>query len=183
MPLSGDNRHAKLDDARLLRGDFRQGGAEVLRVLKIDIGDGAGYGRNDVRGVEAPAHAHLDQCQVHTLLREPAKGYGGIQFEKGGGMLKVRGRLLKEPDVFFHRGLINALAVDLEALAQVDQVGTGESSHAVTGVLQHGVQQRHHTSLAVCAGDVHSGIRTLWMLRHGEQLLNISQPQLNAVHR
>jgi hypothetical protein len=79
----GDSGDARLEDAGLLAGDLVERAAQDLRVLELDGGDRRDLGDYHVGGVGSPAHADLDDRDVHRQIGEVEKGNGGQDFEVG----------------------------------------------------------------------------------------------------
>ena len=82
VALTGDERDVALRDARLLAGDGGEVGSQVLGMLAGDLGHHARERRDDVGGVESPAHAHLDDGDVHAPGGEVSEGERSGRLEK-----------------------------------------------------------------------------------------------------
>ena len=85
---------------------------------------------DDVGAVKTAAEAYFNDRHIDLLLSEIVERHGGGQFKEG----RVE-RLEKRPvlsdevnDVLF----AHALAVDADALTEIDKVGRGEQSCAIT---------------------------------------------------
>ena len=59
-----------LDDAGFFGGDLLDGVAEKIFVIEINLRDDGDFGSDDVGGIQAAAHAHFEDGDVHFLLRE-----------------------------------------------------------------------------------------------------------------
>ena len=109
LALAADHRgHGALQDAGLLGRDPFELVAEKAGVVVADRRDGREHGLDDVGGVEAPAHADLDQRQVGRHARERE--------------IRRRRRDLEEGDRLFLVGLL-ALGQDLVELGRPRSVG------------------------------------------------------------
>ncbi len=150
--LAQQHGDAFLYDARLLRGDLLQRVAQQRRVFESDVGHDAQDGHDDVRGVEPSAEPRLDHGDLHVALREVVESQRCGHLEER----ELRGDhcvvvLVHEID---HLLLGDHLAIDADAFAEVLQVGRGEQSGAVSGLLQHGGDHVRHGALAVGARHV-----------------------------
>lgn len=119
--LTHDHGDAGLDDAGLLTRDLRQRVAEEARVVEADVGDDAQQRTDDVGAVEPSAESHLDDGDIDLLLLEIEEGHGrGELEERGMEGLEEGALLLYEVDDALAG---DGLAVDADALAEVDQMG------------------------------------------------------------
>ncbi len=76
------DRHAGFDDAGLLRGDRREGCAEVLLMVERNRRDGARHGRQDVGRVETAAQSHFADRDVDAVPPEQLEGRRGRHLEE-----------------------------------------------------------------------------------------------------
>ena len=77
-----DTAAAGFYDAGLGRGDLLQGTAEILRVVKTDVGNNGGFGSgDDIGGVQCAAHAGFQHDNVGVLPLKVLKSNGGDQLK------------------------------------------------------------------------------------------------------
>ena len=181
LSLADDGRHGFLENAGLFEGDLLQGVAEVLGVLTIDVGDGGGYRRDDVGGVEAPAQSHLDQCQIDFVLLKQVKSNRRGQLEIGRRRRHLLGDALEIRQRRVQRRVFNRTGVDEEALANIDDMGAGVAARTHAGRPAHGVDHGQDAAFSVGSGDVHAGITRLRVAGTGEQMPDVLEAQLDAV--
>ena len=79
---SDNHRHSLLDDAGLLCGDFLQGIAEQIAMVKSYAGDHAELGSDDIGTVKPASESGLDHCPVHLHIGEPSESQTGGNLEK-----------------------------------------------------------------------------------------------------
>ena len=82
ITLAYYHRHARLDDSRLFKGDFRQRVAENIAVVKSDVCNHRKHRSHDVRTVETSAKTGLDHGDINTLRSEPLEGHHSRNFEE-----------------------------------------------------------------------------------------------------
>ena len=152
--LEEQRGHALLEDPGLLAGDLPLRGAEQLGVVEVDGGDDAHERRDHVRRVEAAAQAHLHHRDVHGLLREVRERHRGHQLEERRLLAELLRSLGHGAGHLDEVGLADLVAVDGDALADVDEVRAGVGAHRVAGAAQHRRDHRHRAALAVGAGDM-----------------------------
>ena len=115
---------ARLQDAGFFRGDLLDGIPEKLGVVEADVHDRADLRRgDDVRCIEATAHADLEHDEIATLLLKPAEGHRGDHLEVGRLLAeRLRGcaHAGSEPAEIRIR---NHLPVDGQALVKLIEVG------------------------------------------------------------
>ena len=79
---SDNHRDSLLDDAGLLCGDFLQGIAEQIAMVKSDAGDHAQLRSDDIGAVKPASEPCLDHCPVHLHIGEPSESQAGGNLEK-----------------------------------------------------------------------------------------------------
>ncbi len=111
--------------AQLFPGDGLPGGAQVLHVVQLHVGEHGDRGVGGVGGVPASAHADLHHRDVHGGLPEGQEGGCDHELEIGG--LDSQGRLGLEGVAQEGVQVVGAEggAVDPDALARGYQVGGG----------------------------------------------------------
>ena len=73
---------ARLQDAGFFRGDLLDGVPEELGMVETDVHDRADLrSGDDIRRIEATAHADLEDDEIAVLLLEPAEGHRGDHLE------------------------------------------------------------------------------------------------------
>ena len=174
--------HAPLHDPGLLRGDLLEGVSEVFRVLERDAGDDGNERRDDVRGVQAAAHADLPDDIVAFRAGEEQRrdergdleirGLHAVLFELGDG---GQHRVLHGRDVVPGHGT----AVDAESFAGGNEVRRGVESGAEPGCAEPGLDHRADGALAVAPGDVDEFEAALGRPGGTEQRARLLQPQLD----
>ena len=82
MLCSDDHLLTGLDDAGLFGSDGVDRVAEVGHVIEIDRGDHRDRSLHDIRRVEPPTHAHLDNCDVDGGIGECCERHAGHSFEE-----------------------------------------------------------------------------------------------------
>ena len=114
---------ARLDDAGLLGRDFGQGLPEKFRVLEADVHDTCDLRAvDDVRGVEPPAHADLENDDVALFRPEIEHGNRRRNFELGGVVghgVRFRGHAGRILRKFV---MTNVKPVHTHALAEVSKM-------------------------------------------------------------
>ena len=119
-------------------------------MLEPDVGDDAQDRDDDVRGVEPPSEPCFDHRDLDVALREVVERQGGGHLEERefqfDHLVVV---LVYEVDDLL---LGDHLAVDADSFAEVLQVGRGEESRAVSGLLEHGSDDVRDGSFAVRPG-------------------------------
>ena len=113
----------RLQDAGFFRGDLLDGIPKELGVVEPDVHDRADLrGGDDVRRVEATAHADLKHDEITVLLLKPAEGHRGDHLEVGRLLAeRLRGcaHAGSEPAEIRIR---NHLSVDGETLVELIEV-------------------------------------------------------------
>ena len=74
---AAENGDAAFNDARLLRGDGRQGRPQLLDVIEADTSDERNQGRADVGRIEPAAESHFEHGHVHLPAEKVTKGSRG----------------------------------------------------------------------------------------------------------
>jgi len=166
------DRHARLDDARLLPGNGFQGVAQLLRVVETDARDYRDSRAADVRGVQPASQPHLEHRQVYL-------GFGKVQEGHGRDNLEIRGPGLgwkalgagcvhgldhrPEPLQQAHElGGRTGPAVDRDPFLRAVQVGRSEQPGAVSRRREHGRDHGCRGTLALGArhvDDRHAEVR------------------------
>src|SRR5205823_5518101 len=142
--------NARLDYSSLLGGDAGERLPEPLLVVELDVRNDACQGRDDIGRVQAATQAGFPNHEVATLFREIAQRHDGNDFEERrmvvrGGPRKAGARrsvVRVWPSMFQPRlhprhqpanlRLRNGLAIDLNALAEGNQVRGSEETNAKT---------------------------------------------------
>ena len=161
---AGDSAVAGHDDRGLLARDRGDRVAEIRGVVQLDVRDRGDAAVPGVGGVQAAAEPHLDDREVHALVREPPEREGREELELGGfavgprDPLDSRGRLVHEPGE--RRGR-DGHAGDLQPLAVRDEVRLGGLARAEPGLAQDAPDEREDAPLAVRAADEGAADRTV----------------------
>ncbi len=82
MRLANDDRDARFDDAALFGSDSRQGIAKELCMVETDVGDDREDRGDDIGGIEASAHADLDDSDVDLLPDKIVESKAGSHLKK-----------------------------------------------------------------------------------------------------
>ena len=150
LRLPYHNRHTILDDASLLDGNLLQGVAKKLRVVKSDVGNDGEFGQDDIGGVKSTAHTHFNNGNVDFFLGKVIECHSHSHFKER--ELKVGKQLPVTLHKIHHLLLRNHLAIDTDALAEVDKMRRRVKSHLVSCLLQDGSEEMADRPLAVGAG-------------------------------
>ena len=158
--LPGGNDHGlRLDDARLLRGDFRKRIAQKVGVVHADGGDDLHHcGGDNVGGIQKAAAAHFQRHDVAALFLEIEERQRGLHL-KGGGAGQARllhllgsggnGRHMAGERLFF-----DVLPVHLNALPVGKQRGRDVTTGTVARTGQDRGKIRQNRSFSVGTGNV-----------------------------
>ena len=172
---------ARLQDAGFFRGNLLDGIPEKLGVVEADVHDGTDLrSGDDVRRVEATAHADLKHDEIAVLLLEPAEGHRGDHLE-------VRRLLAEGLCGGTHAGrkpaeirIRNHLPVDGEALVELVEVRrdikTGPEARGRQNRLGHDAGR----ALAVRARDVHITELLLRIAEGVHEILHTLKPDLRV---
>lgn len=119
--FTDDDRYAELDDTGFFSGNLSECVAEEHGVVERDIGDDREARRNDVGAVEPSSQTHFDDGNVDFPIGKVLERHGCGQLEEGW-------RKGFEEDLFFfyeihYIAFLNALAVDADALPEIDEMG------------------------------------------------------------
>ena len=112
-------------------------------------------GHDHVGGVEPPAEADLDHRPLDARARRSRRTPSAVRDLEERAVRGPPGSARCARAGARQPRLVGPLAVDADALAEVDQVRRGEEPGAQPGRAQHALDQRAHRALAVRAGDVH----------------------------
>eukprot|EP00964_Phaeocystis_antarctica_P051788 scaffold30244_cov59-Phaeocystis_antarctica.AAC.3 len=153
----GEGGHARLDDARLLRGDLGH-------LVRVGVGVGVGVGANP----RDAAHERRAVVGAVPPAADARLHHGPLELGAGKAHERQRGELLERRRVahrldrrahLLHGGhdvtLAHELAVEPDPLAEGVQVRRGEEADARPTGAQHRVAQRRRRALAVGACYVH----------------------------
>ena len=153
--MHADRGHAGLEDAGLFLGDLAERVAELGHVVLADRGDRGDLGLDHVRAVEPTAQAGLDDRDVDLLLGEVLERDGRQDVEVRRHRLELRATIGSTSRTRRAKSAVrDHLAVDLDPLADVDQVRAGVEPDLVAGGLEHRRDHRASAALALGAGDV-----------------------------
>ena len=83
----GQDRHAGLDDAGFLGGDFTHGATQHLHVVQPDGGDDRSQRGDDVRRIKPPAQPRLPEDHIDGRLGEGHECHDRGEFEEGGSQV------------------------------------------------------------------------------------------------
>ena len=163
--LGQDREGAGLDDAGLLGGDLDLGRAEEALMVEADRGDDGDLTVGDVGRVPLTAQPDLDDGHVDRGVGEGGVGHRDQDLEVAQGRLPRLGRALVDDGEIGGDLLvggdepvgIDRLAVEGDPLADVVQVGAGESPCAQTELAQQPLGHPGGRGLAVGAGHVDDG--------------------------
>ncbi len=146
-----------------------EGRAKLGHVVAADAGDGGDFGLDDVGAVEAAAQAGFDDAQFDLLIGEIFERDGGEDVEisrrrpaagdQGHDRLDGAGKI----------GLGDHLAVDADALANIDQMGAGIKPDGVPGGFEHGGDHGGSAAFSFGAGDMDAAELVLWVSELAEE--------------
>ena len=85
LPGIGDQRRPGLDDPRFFPGDGQEPLAQVFLVIPGNVGNHRNQRLDDVGGVQAAAHAGLQDNGGGPGLEKVEKGHGRGKLKEGGG--------------------------------------------------------------------------------------------------
>ena len=141
-----------LDYPRLFAGNLHLSGTEQRRMVERNIGDDRKFGTDDVGGVKTATQPDLHNSPVTTLTCKPVKSHHSGQFEERRLNVKIHGAV--SLDEINDSLLGNHLAVDTDALTEIDQVRRRVQPHPVPGFHHHRCEQRRGRALSVGAPNV-----------------------------
>jgi len=149
-------------------------------VVEADRGDHADLRGADIGGVEPTAQARLEYGHVDAASGELDERHGGDQFEerrRGLRVFRADGFVMRTQrlGVGDDRLVGERHAVELDALADGDEVRAGVKTGAATLRALDRFDHRADGALAVGAGDVNAGRGTLGIAEAGGE-------QTHAVH-
>ena len=121
-------------------------------MFQSDVGDDAQYRHDDVRGVEPSPESRFDHRHLDVALGEVVEGHCGGHLEER--QFQFDHLVVVLVHEVHHLLLGDHLAVDADAFAEILQVGRGEQSRAVSGLLEHRGDDVRHGAFAVGSGDV-----------------------------
>jgi hypothetical protein len=110
--------------------DFGKRISQPLLMVELHIGDDARQRRDDIRGVEPPAHAGFPNHQVAFLFGEVTERHHRDNFEES--WMFIRGEFFEHRLQVIHKsrdvGFADELSIHLNSLGETDQVRRGEQS-------------------------------------------------------
>src|SRR6267378_3328031 len=150
--LTNDGGDTGLEDSRFFSRDRLQSVTEQISMIEANRRDSCHSRGEHVRRVQAATKPGLDDSDVHFLLDEPVERESGRHLEKRcahffGGRYPV-------PEKLEHFLLENRLAVESEALTEINQVRRGVSPDYESSRSQQRFTGGNDASLAVGTGDM-----------------------------
>ena len=182
----GDEGSVGAEDAGFFAGDFADGVAEVVLVIKGDVGDDREQGLDDVGSVEAASEAHFEDGDADFLLAEVEEGQGGEGFEEawmvreGGFGDETAGGVV---DVEVEAGEVvvgDGGAVDPDALVDAGEVRGGVEGGAVAGGGEDAGERGGGRALAVGSGDEDGGESGLRIAEGGGENAHVGEVEFAA---
>ena len=156
-----------LDDPRLRAGNFCQSTAEILCVLKSDVGDHGDLRRVDHIGrVKFSSEPHFQYHNVTPGLFKIHHSDRCDQLELAGVILHCVCRFTNHLRDLTERFLRDIFSADLDPLPEILDIGRRKEAGLIPGFPQYPLQHRAGRSLAVGAGHMHEF----------QLLLRISEP-------
>ena len=166
----GDHaRHARLENARLLRRDGCERRTKVFLMVQPDGSNHANLWRANIRGIKSSTEAGLEDRDVDLAGSELQQRCGRNQFEERGSTLRILstdGRVMR-PELFgaFYDGRIRQrLAINLDAFTDGNQVWASVEPGAATLRALNRLDHRGGRALAVGARDMETRRRALGMV-------------------
>ena len=155
-------RHARFDDARLVRRNLPKRIPQDRHVIQADRSYGADGGIYNISGVQPAAQAHLDGLKIHFILGKALKGHGRHKLKEGnwpqiGIRRQLPGGRLQLADQLGKAGRADRLGIPPQAFPKGMQVRRGIKAGAVAGGVQGGVDHRRRAAFPLGAGNVDSG--------------------------
>ena len=150
-------RHAVLENAGFLGGDFFHRVAEEVMMIHRQAGNHARQRTfDDVGGVEPAAEADFEENNIGRTPREQQKRRGRLHFEHRDRRVAVLGFAVCQRSG--ERVVVDKLAAarvsDAEALVEANQIGRGIDMHALLRRLEDGAHEGDSRTFAVGAGDM-----------------------------
>ncbi len=133
----GDGGDIGAKDSGFLACDFRDGVAEILLVIEIDVGDYREDRFDDVCGIETAAHANFEDGDFDLGCGEVIEGHGRHGFKEAGqvGQPRVgnewRGSSGNAVVGSSETVIRNGLAIDADTLIDEQQMRRGVEANAV----------------------------------------------------
>ncbi len=169
-----DHQSLVLDNACLLPRDQGQGLAQDMSVIVAEGGYDSHQGIDHVGGIQPPAHAYLQNRELHPLLDEIEKAQGSDDLESG-DTLDPAHQGLQPLSERSHRFFGNQPAIGLDPLAEGMQVRRGVEPRAVASGSQDRFAHRCHRTLALGSGNVNGLEMPVGVIEPGQQLFHASQ--------
>ena len=156
-----------LENTRFFTGNFRFGIAQQSHMVERHIGHGSEARFHNVGGVEASAKSNLYHGIIDARFLEPFKCHYCRKLEKRRPARQIHGAItLHEIDNCLAR---HHLAVDADALAEIDKMGRRVQSGLVAGVPEYGGCHVRGRAFAVGASDMYFTVALVWIAeRFGE---------------
>ena len=154
-----DHRHARLDDAGLLSGNFGKSIPQQGAVIEPDAGNYAKLGSNDIGAVKPPAEAHLNDRPVDTAVSEPFEGHSGGNLKEGKRKSFEVGAvpLYEVKDIIFRHHRYRRRAVLYpHPLSEIKDMRRSVKSCFIAGCSQVRCKHIRHGTLAVRSGNMNS---------------------------
>ena len=151
-----------LQDARLLRGDRRDGPPEPIGVLEFDRRDARDRRRDDIRRIEPAAETHLENHAIEPGVGEQQQRRSGRRVEEGRRVRRLLGaqRIDVRPEPGHGGGeplVLHLDPSDPEAFGPALEMRRREGSDALAGGAEQRLGQQRRRALALRAGDVDDG--------------------------
>ena len=189
LERADDDRHAGLDDARLLERDLPQRGPEVQLMIERDRRDRRG---DEVGGATTFVASSLPPSPTsRTATSTPArrnssnatavvtsKKVGCTSSPPSARRLSMASRT--SATAATRASSADRPAVDDEPLGEIDQMRRRVPRRPVAGGAQRRVDHRRHRAFAVGAGDVHRPECPLGMAEPGDERGDVVEAELDA---
>src|ERR1700680_2304383 len=138
--IRSERDRSPVDDARFLRCDSGDGGAEEFGVIDVDGRDDRGHRANHVGGIEPPSHADLQYRHFASSLAKGAERDERQGLEVGRRDRSLARRRPEQLDRAFEQRHRDHRSIDHPAFAQVDKM----RRRVQRGAIARGVENRGH---------------------------------------
>ena len=177
---SQHERHAGLDDARLLPGDARNLVAEARGMLPLDGRDAGHRGPDHIGGIEPAPQPRFEDRAIDARFAKEQQGRGAQHVEEARRQFR---RLLRQPlhlradplDGAVEQRVGDRPAIEPESLRPLFQVRRGVSAGANAQLLKCGFDQERGGALALGSRDVHAAKLSMRVAQTPEQFLHGGQ--------
>ncbi len=175
--IHGDERHARLGDARLLGGDLGDCVAEERLMVDAELGDAADQRRgDDVGRVQPAAKADFDDAGIGRMFGKGKEGHRRRHLEEA--RPDVARNIEHAGEIGGQRIIRDQRSVQPDPLIEAHQMGGGEHMDAAPFRLQRGAQEGAGRAFAVGARDMeHRRQRAMRVAQPLQQAGDAVQPQ------